>query len=243
MKIVSHLALLGALVSAVQACATPVELKGCPAALPAADCDVLLASSSDFPDAGFAGAAGNGSGGNPNASQGGAGGINPGPGGSGNLGGAAGSGNGLAGAGQGGVNSGSAGAGAGGAAGGGLGGSGGVGTAGAGGTGGAGSQGVFDPDSCDFTDRTGCEDLGCQNCPDNNFCPTNCPPIVACVEANLGCSTALDPLCGGRDGNVENVCLDEVEPSGGANPTTAGSPAAFARALVECLCTVPRPAP
>jgi hypothetical protein len=250
MKIVSRLALLGALLSAVQACATPVELKGCPAALPAADCDVLLASSGDFADAGLGGAAGNGAGGgSPGPSGGGAGGGSPvvGQGGTSNLGGG-GTSSGLGGASQGG-SSGLGGAGLGGAAGGGLGGAGGGAGTGAGGTGGASSAGPFNPNACDFDDPVGCEDVTCAAlCPtnDGNSCLNRCLGVIECVSADECVRTEADPLCAVRpQGGGLNTCTELVEQAGGANPPTPNpgqppQPSFVAREFVRCICSDPR---
>ncbi len=240
MKIVSQCALAGALFSFAHACTTAVEVKGCPPSLAEADCDILLASESDFLEEG--GSQNGGSGGLPGTGGAPGGGGTPGgsgaPGTGGNppVGGAPGGG-GQPGSGAGGVTAG----GAGGSGTAGAAGTGGGGAAGTSGAGGSGAQAVFDSESCSFTDRSGCEALGCQNCPVNDtYCAERCPLILECVEDNIACITELDPLCGGRNGNETNVCNPVVESSGGANPNP-GVPSAFARDLVECLCTVPRP--
>jgi hypothetical protein len=260
MKNASLWALTGAalVVGVAYACAVPVDVKGCPAGSAPSDCDVTLVSASEFggPDASVAQGGGAGSSMNP-PSGGSAGTSSPPAGGS--------SGNsppvgGSAGQGQSG-SAGSAGtagtagtAGAGGSAGSGAAGAGGsagtAGTAGSAGTsaagaGGTGAQSTFSTAACDFDDTTGCAQLACATvCPNNGYCPTNCAAILTCVEDNVdvaGCVTADDPMCGIRNGGTTKPCTMIVESSGGVNPTQNDQPAFVARALVNCLCSDPRP--
>ena len=254
MKILSPFGLaiaLPLLASALLApgCATPLEFSGCDATEvndPTKKCEVIYAVASEFEgDASVNGQGGtpSGTGGSGNPSQGGSG--NPAQGGSGNpsQGGSGnpaqgGSGNpGTGGTGQGGTaQAGGAGDGGGGAAGSGT-----AGTA-TGGTAGTGTVApVFNNASCDFVDRSGCENLGCQNCRvDDTYCAQQCPLVVDCASDNVACLSAADPLCGRRDGAAEQACTELVEMSGNLNPSV-GSATSFARPLVECLCSTPRP--
>lgn len=250
MKHASQWALLSAAVVAgiAYSCATPVEVTGCPPGANSANCDVTLVAASEFegPDSGVAQGGGAGAGVNPSGSAG-SGSNNPPPSGAagtgspstgGNAGsGAAGSGQ-TAGAGGSGGAAGSGAAGTAGSGAGGTAGSGAAGTAGAG-TGGTTAQSNFDPASCNFDNRTGCEAQACATaCPANmgNYCTTNCPNIITCLAADPTCITAQDPMCALRSNGQPNQCTSQVENSGGANTTNVNDPAFVARALVQCLC-------
>ncbi len=259
MKIATQCALASGLVLAgiAHACATPVDIEGCQPNTPGAqNCDVILAQASDFgdPDASVPFGQGGNAGTDSNPPPGSAGSsTNPPPGSAGSSGGSppvgGSAGNGSAGsgsAGSGSAGSGSAGSGAGGAAGAGAGGTGSAGTGSAGtGSGGTGSQSNFDVDSCDLQNQTGCEEFACATaCPaggEGNYCRTNCPLIVNCVATTPTCITEADPMCGTASQNpyTPNECTDEVNSSG--SPTQAGTPANVALALIQCLCSDPRP--
>jgi hypothetical protein len=252
MNIVCKCALVGASLVIAYACANPVDING----------DVLIADPNDFGDGGIVpgagGTAGSG-GGLPTGGTGaGIGGANTGTGGTGagvggtgagvggavsGVGGTA-SGTGGTGAGVGGTGAGTGGTGTSGAGGTGTGGTG-AGTGGTGaGTGGTGSQAVFDPQSCNFTNVTGCEDLACdQACPTNDggSCLSRCTPVIDCVTDNSACITEGDPLCGDRVQGQPKECTTVVEPAGGFNSTNANQPSFVARQFVECICSTPRP--
>jgi hypothetical protein len=120
-----------------------------------------------------------------------------------------------------------------------------VGTAGAAGTsaGAAGAAGapalVIDPADCDFTNRTGCEALGCESeaCPEGGACRDRCQPIDECLTTNVTCITSEDPLCRIRIPGATN---------GGANLCTLegdqgnGLPVSVMLELVGCLCRAGR---
>jgi hypothetical protein len=254
MKHASQWALLGAavVVGVAYSCATPVEVTGCPPGATSSDCDVTLVAASEFagPDAsvvaqgGGAGAGANPSGGgsaggnNTPAPAGAAGSSSPSTGGSSAGSGAAGSGQ-TAGAGG---SSGAAGSGAAGTAGSGAGGAAGSGAAGAAGagTGGTTAQSNFDPASCDFDDTTGCgAPLGC-TCAGEQ-CQARCTNIVDCLKTNITCITEADPLCAVRpQGGGTKACTTVVETGGGVNAGD-NQPAGIVRALVNCVCSNPRP--
>jgi hypothetical protein len=252
MKIATQCALAGSLLLAgiAHACATPVEVEGCQANAPGAlSCDVLLSPASDFggPDASVPiGGSGNpGSGGAPPGGNAGNG-SNPPPGGSAGSGnppaGGSGGGNGNAGSSSGG--SGSGGSSSGGAAGSasGSGGAAGSGTAGTGsggtGAGGTTAQSNFNPASCDFDDVSGCETLGCI-CAEER-CQARCTNIVTCLRDNITCITEDDPLCAIRNNGAPNTCTAVVDTGGGINADTT-QPSGIVRALVNCVCSDPRP--
>jgi hypothetical protein len=253
MKHASQWALLSAavVVGIAYSCATPQEVTGCPPGATSPDCDVTLVPPSDFdgPDASvIAQGGGAGAGVSPSGGGAGSGSSNPPPAGAAgtgpSTGGSAGSGAagaaGAAGAGGAAGSGGAAGAagtagtaGAGGAAGSGAAGS------GAAGTGGTTAQSNFDPGSCNFDNRAGCEAQACATaCPANmgNYCTTNCPNIITCLAADPSCITEQDPMCAVRTNGQPNQCTSQVENSGGANTTNANDPAFVARALVQCLC-------
>jgi hypothetical protein len=242
MKILSPSGLAIALPLLVQGCATPLEFSGCDSTQVDANCDVIYAVASEFegdasvdgqggtPSSGTGGSGNPAQGGSGNPAQGGSG--NPAQGGSGNPA-QGGSGPGIGGTGQGGTAQAGA-AGEGGAAG--AAGSGTGGTAGSG-TAGTGNQAVFDPASCDFQDQSGC--LSCvQRCPTNDggSCAMRCNTALACPAANTECIIESDPLCRIRlnNGANANVCTMVVDSAG---PDAE----AIALALVECLCSLPRP--
>jgi hypothetical protein len=251
MNIVRQCALVGASLIVAYACANPVSI----------DEDVFVASPGDFGDAGLlpsvggttgvgTGGSGSGVGGTSAATGGtssstggtgaGVGGNGNGVGGTGASVGGTGSGTGGTGAATGGTASGTGGTGVGtgGTAQGGTG----AGTGGTGaGTGGTGSQAAFDPESCNFTDPTGCEDLACdQVCPDpnsdGNSCLGRCTPVITCVTDNAACVTEADPLCGGRNQGQPKECTTVVEPAGGFNSTNSNQPSFVARQFVDCMC-------
>ena len=242
MKNASQWALVsGALVLGIAyACATPVEIHDCPLGANTADCDVLLYQPGDFELADASVPIG--AGGSEVSRSGGSAGTNQTP-----PSGAAGTGSPPSGgsAGQGVAGSGQS-AGAGGASGGTAGsgaGTGGVaGTAGSAGTTGAGgttAQSNFNPAACNFTNRAGCETKAClAACPTGmgNYCSSNCESIITCVAAAPACITAQDPMCGTPSQNpfTPNTCTPIVNSSG--SPTTSGTPAFAALALMNCLC-------
>ena len=240
MKYATHWALISAgLVGIAYACATPQEVSGCQPGTNTPNCDVILEQASAFE-------------GDASVAQGGSEGTSPSGGSSGTgsttppAGGAAGTGSppsggsagqGAAGSGQnagaGGASGGTAGSGAGT---GGAAGTGAAGTAGTAGAGGTTAQSNFNPAACDFANRTGCEAQACATACNGNYCTTNCPLIISCVAANPTCVTAQDPMCGTPFQNpyMDNKCTSQVNSSG--NPATAGTPAAVALALINCLC-------
>jgi hypothetical protein len=253
MNIVVKCALAGAALTCAYACANPVEITG----------DVLRVDPSSFGDGGvlLGGAAGS----TDQGGAGGTGGTSSGTGGSGGgtgtaLGGTGGAGMPVGLSGAGGVPigaGGSVGGGTGGTAQGGAGGAGGAaagtggaaaGTGGAaagtGGTGGTGTTAAFDPESCDFEDLAGCEDLTCEaacSTTDGGSCRTRCEALITCVTTDPACSiTEADPLCAARVNGNPAACTQEADSAGGANTTQATQPAFVARELVECVCSVPR---
>lgn len=67
------------------------------------------------------------------------------------------------------------------------------------------------PPTCDYTRIDGCcSHLACSKASgsdvDNPYPIESCNALVACVQANPGCSTADDPLC---FGNEAGPCVDE----------------------------------
>ncbi|MEO8179937.1 MAG: hypothetical protein ABI895_13975 [Deltaproteobacteria bacterium] len=251
MKTVSQWALLSAalVLGIAYACATPEEITVCQSGRNLADCDVILSEASDFdpPDASV------------QALQGGSDGVSPPSGGSAGTtvappsGGAAGTsspasggsaGQGAAGSGQsagaGGASGGAAGSGAGTGGVAGTGGSAGsAGTTGASGAGGTTAQSNFSPASCDFDNTTGCQNLGC-TCAQEQ-CGARCTNIVQCLRDNIDCITEADPLCAIRNAGAPNTCTAQVDTGGGATTTDANQPATIVRALVNCVCSDPRP--
>jgi hypothetical protein len=247
MKNVSQWALISpALVLGIAyACATPEEIRDCPVGTTRTDCDVTIVPFSEFEGADASvevaqggsdglSPSGGSSGSNTNPPAGGAAGTSPPPPSGGSAGqGAAGSGQA---AGAGGASGGTAGSGAG--TGGGAG-SGAAGTAGTAGAGGTTAQSTFNPAACDFDDTTGCQNLGCICAGEQ--CGARCTNIVQCLKDNITCITASDPLCAARTAGAPNLCTAQVDTGGGANTTDPNQPAAIVRALVNCVCSDPRP--
>lgn len=138
----------------------------------------------------------------------------------------------------------------------------GVGGAGSGGapTGGAAGAGltssVLDPDdevdgsagagpACDYSESSGCDfervtgccsALACEKASGANVFDTypveSCEALVACVQANPGCSTAEDPLCF-QDEAPTAPCLREGYQ---ASHTDPDGPFAWTVELMNCLC-------
>jgi len=244
MKNASHWALLSAalVLGIAHACATPEDITVCQPGRNLADCDVILSRASDFEGDASVPSAQGGSDGLPPPSGGSAGTTAPVP-----SGGAAGASSpasggsaGQGGAGAGGASGGAAGSGAGTGGVTGTAGTGGAaGTAGTSGTGGTTAQSTFNPAACDFDNTTGCQNLGCICAQEQ--CGARCTNIVQCLRDNIDCITAADPLCALRSAGVANTCTAQVDTGGGANTTDANQPAAIVRALVNCVCSDPRP--
>lgn len=98
--------------------------------------------------------------------------------------------------------------------------------------------GVFDAAACDFTDDTGCEDLGCDTCQN---CQDRCTDIEACVTTDPECViTEADPLCALRDVGAPNTCTQEVDSGGGVNNVNATEPAGIMLEWVTCMCQTGR---
>jgi hypothetical protein len=231
MKILSQCALAGVLFSVASACATPVEL---PDDLQQVDPNALR--DGGVPGGGSGGSAGNGAIGQGGSGQSGFGGTA-----SGGRGGAGGQPGGVGGTTGGGGAAGASGAG--GSLAGGAGGA--AGAAGTAGTGGTGSASVFDPEACDFENVAGCEAFACaQACPPNmgTYCTNTCTALVTCVSGTTPvCASEQDPVCGTQSGGVDSECTFEANQGGGAATTDVNSPTFKARALIDCLCSVPRP--
>lgn len=93
--------------------------------------------------------------------------------------------------------------------------------------------------SCDFTRVDNCcSQYACENAtsdPWDTYPIESCQALVACVQANPGCSTASDPLCF-QDGATGAPCLDEGYQASHEDPS---GPFAFTVKQVKCVCGYP----